>query len=85
MKSYSKEEQVCQNKDMECSYKYTHDQKLYITAKNLLHLKKKSKYHSKMLPTRTSTRYDRLLTKDGNPSSYCCTLNLITNFHYILS
>ena len=34
MKSYSKEEQVCQNKDMECSYKYTHDQKLYITAKS---------------------------------------------------
>ena len=34
MKSYSKEEQVCQNKDMECSYKYIHDQKLYITAKS---------------------------------------------------
>ena len=34
MKSYSKEEQVCQNKDMECSYKYTYDQKLYITAKS---------------------------------------------------
>ena len=34
MKSYSKQEQVCQNKDMECSYKYTHDQKLYITAKS---------------------------------------------------
>ena len=34
MKSYSKEEQGCQNKDMECSYKYTYDQKLYITAKS---------------------------------------------------
>ena len=54
MKSYSKEEQVCQNKDMECSYKYTHDQKLYITAKSSPP-EKKSKYHSKMLPTRTST------------------------------
>ena len=34
MKSYSKEEQGCQHKDMECSYKYTYDQKLYITAKS---------------------------------------------------
>ena len=68
MKSYSKEEQVCQNKDMVCSYKYTHDHKLYITAKSSPPAKK-SKYHTKMIPTRTSTQYKRLLTEDGNPSS----------------
>ena len=65
MKSYNKEEQVCQNKDMECSYKYTYDQKLYITSKSSPP-EKKSKYHTKMIPTRTSTRYERLLTEDDN-------------------
>ena len=50
MKSYSKEEQVCQNKDMECSYKYTHDQKLYITAKSSPPEKKNQNITAKCYP-----------------------------------
>ena len=34
MKAYSEAEKACPIKDMECTYKYTWDQTLHITAKS---------------------------------------------------